>query len=447
MSGVSVIGLGYVGLVNAMFLAKRGLRVYGVDRSIDVVEELRRGETRLAEEGASESLRDTIESGRLTFHATDELGEIHPDVWIVCVPTPCAPTGVPDLAAIDAVAELLADAAPPQGLVILRSTVPPGTTSGRFLPTIRRRAGAASDALRVAFCPERMAEGVPLTAAGLDALFERAPLLVGGVDAASAQAAAAFWNGVGVPTLAMSSCEAAEMAKLLCNEWIDLNIALANEIGLLCERLDLDALEVIAAANTLPKGASTVNVMWPGPGVGGSCLTKDPWLMTHVATERGVKLTLPAAARAANDRMPEHIIRLAEEELASAGKDLSRARVAVLGLAFKEKTADLRATPAEPIVRGLIERGATVRLHDSWVAEKRETYLDLPICRDLGEVLDGADCVVVIAGHPEYAKVDPEFLAGALASPGIVIDGRRTWPAESVRRAGLRYRAVGLGSD
>jgi nucleotide sugar dehydrogenase len=447
LTSVAVIGLGYVGQVNALYLTKEGRRVHGVDHSDEVVGSLRRGETRLAEEGAADSLRDALGSGRLTIHTLEELSDLKPNVFIVCVPTPCAPREAPDLSAVDGVGERIGEVAQPEQLILLRSTVPPGTTRGRFLQAIRRRADVSHEGLHVAYCPERMAEGVPLTAEGLDEIFRRAPLLVGGVDPGSTEAACSFWESTGVPTRSMSSCDAAELSKLLCNEWIDVSIALANETALLCQRLGLDALEVISAANTLPKGASTVNVMRPGAGVGGSCLTKDPWLMAHVAEEHGIRLSLPAAARGVNDGMPDHVLALADDEMRSADRDWSEADVAVLGVAFKERTADIRETPAEAIVRGLIERGAKVRLHDPWVITKRKTFLDLPILEEADDALRGADCLLLVTSHPEFAALELEHVAELLAPPGIVIDGRRIWSPKQIRTLGLRYRAVGLGTD
>ena len=247
-------------------------------------------------------------------------------------------------------------------LLVLKSTVPPGTTRDVVLPLLQRSGLVCGEDFGLAFTPERFAEGTALREV------RSLPIVVGGMDPASKRDAAEFWHrALGVEVVPLDSPEAAEIVKLADNWWIDLNIALANELAKFCGAHNVDVLDVIAAANTVPKGKGMVNILLPSVGVGGSCLVKDPWMVWHSARRRGVEIHTAPAGRKVNLGMPEYTAQLIIDELLRLGKDPATSTVAVLGAAFKNNTGDLRATPVEGVVTALAKAGATVRVYDPLV--------------------------------------------------------------------------------
>ena len=269
------------------------------------------------------------------------------------------------------------------------------------------------------------------------------PVVVGGVSPRSREAAESFWASLGLETVAVSGPTAAELAKLADNWWIDLNIALANELALLSEKLGTDAMEVISAANTLPKGQHNVNILDPGAGVGGSCLHKDPLFVARLGEEYGLDLETPRVSRRVNDRMPGHLVDLTRSALDGA---LAGATVAVLGVAFKAGTDDTRNTPAVPVVEGLRDAGAEVRVTDPYVpGETIEELLGIAPDR-LPEALSGVDAVVVVTGHGAYRGLTPETLRERVGHDAFaVVDGRHVFAWDAFDGTGITYRGVGRG--
>jgi dTDP-alpha-D-glucose dehydrogenase len=444
---IGIVGFGYVGSCLGAVIASRGFHVLGIDVREALVERVNRGEIPFNEPGLADAISAARSRGLL--EATTDLARISDtDVVLLCVGTPLGNGIEPDTAQVREAARAMAPHLRPGQLVILKSTAPPGTTEdlvaaeiSAHLPVDVPDAAGASDAVLLAFCPERLAEG--------SALREVAsiPVVVGGMGPRSRDAAMAFWQqALGVDTVAVGSPRAAEMVKLADNQWIDLNIALANELALLCERVGVDVLEVIRAANSLPKGEHHVNILTPSMGVGGSCLTKDPWFLAHLASERGIELRLPEAGRRVNDAMPAHAVERIREGLAGIGTSLGSSDVAVLGLAFKSNTGDCRSTPVAPALRALVAEGARVRLHDPLVTpEDAEEVTDLPLEADWESAVRGADCVAFFAGHDAFREISLERLA-ELAPGALVMDGRLYFPREAVDRMtalGLTFTGIG----
>src|SRR5581483_1542890 len=294
----------------------------------------------------------------------------------------------------------------------------------------------------LAFCPERLAEGRAIVE------FLSLPIVVGGAEPESTRAAAEFWReALDVRVLELSTARAAEMSKLADNLFIDLNVALANEIAMLCDRMGMDAMEVIEAANTLPKGTHHVNILVPGAGVGGYCLTKDPWFVHWLGQRHGLDLRTPVASRSVNDGMPAYTAAAVRDELAQHGRALKGARVAILGIAFKSNTGDVRFTPAGGTIHALRQAGADVVVCDPWVsARDAKAVTDAPLVASLDDALRGADAVVVLAGHTEFRTFPTPRLA-ELAKPGaLVLDGRAMYTKLQIaemRKLGLRFRGIG----
>lgn len=325
--------------------------------------------------------------------------------------------------------------------MLLKSTVPAGTTRSLVVPLLERHGGVtAGTDFALAFTPERLAEGTAL--AELTSL----PIVVGGIDERSTQLAADFWQrALGVTALRQASLEAAEIVKLADNWWIDLNIALANELAKFCALFDVDVLDVITAANSIPKGNGNVNILLPSVGVGGSCLTKDPWMVWESARQHGLDIQTPRVGREVNAGMPDHTAQLIIDEMAELGRDPAAATVAVLGLAFKNNTSDLRATPVLGVVNALVKAGARVRLYDPVVDPgQADEMFGIRPTTNLHDAVRGADCVAVLAMHRQFDDID--FADLPVADSCLLLDGRAYYPKEKIvmlRELGYRYRGIG----
>jgi len=425
---VGVVGLGYVGLTLAVTLAKKGFTVFGADRVPRVVEALAAGRPHLFEPGVEEAWRAFLGE---RLHVATTLPRDPLDAVVLCVSTPVeSATHAPDLEGLRAAARAVAEGCAPDTLVIVRSTVPVGASRGVVLPELLARWGRA----RLAFCPERTIQGQALRE------LEQLPQVVGGLDDASAEAAAALFARVTPRVVRVSSLEAAELVKLVNNCHTDLIYSFGNEVALLAERAGLDPLEVIRAAN----------VDYPRPDlsrpgyVGGGCLSKDPYILLASGKALGHEPWLVGRARALNEYLPGHVARRFLALLGQARGGLDGARVALLGFAYKgwPPTDDMRGAPVLPMLEVLREARLTLVGHDFLVAPQ--------IIRDLGveprpleHVFDGADGVLVVTDHPEYAKLDLGAALAQLRRPALVYDSWRILDEAAVRAAGIRYAAIG----
>lgn len=428
MTRVGVVGLGYVGLTLAVTLAKKGFTVFGADRVPRVVEALAAGRPHLFEPGVEEAWRAFLGE---RLHVATALPRAPLDAVVLCVSTPVeSATHAPDLEGLRAAARAVAAGCAPDTLVIVRSTVPVGASRGVVLPELLARWGRA----RLAFCPERTIQGQALRE------LEQLPQVVGGLDDASAEAAAALFARVTPHVVRVSSLEAAELVKLVNNCHTDLIYSFGNEVALLAERAGLDPLEVIRAAN----------VDYPRPDlsrpgyVGGGCLSKDPYILLASGKALGHEPWLVGRARALNEYLPGHVARRFLALLGQARGGLDGARVALLGFAYKgwPPTDDMRGAPVLAMLEVFREARLTLAGHDFLVAPQ--------IIRDLGveprpleHVFDGADGVLVVTDHPEYAKLDLGAALAQLRRPALVYDSWRILDEAAVRAAGIRYAAIG----
>lgn len=436
---VAIVGYGYIGGVIGAVLADRGFDVVGIEPNARIRQRVEAGEAPVREPGLDELTAKAVKAGRL--HITDDPSAVRDcSVILITVGTPLDSAGDADQTQIAAAAEAIAPHLADDQLVMLKSTVPPGCTTSRLAPILRRHSN-----VHVAFCPERLAEGNAIGE------FLSVPVVVGGIDAASTEAARDFWQrALETQVMVVASATGAEMVKLADNLWIDLNIALANELAKLCDRLgDIDVLEVIKAANTLPKVDYNVNILLPSVGVGGYCLTKDPWFVHQLGKKLGLELQTPKTSRLVNDQSPLYAAELIDAHLKdgrSSNPD-EPATIAVLGLSFKSNTGDVRFTPTLPTIERLIEMGYALRLYDPWL--DREEAGDLfprPIETDIRETLRDADCVAFFTGHREFHEFPLEDLARLLRPNALVFDGRMYFERneiEQLRALGLRYKGVG----
>lgn len=437
---VAIIGMGHVGCPMAAVIAERGHTVVGIDASKETVDALNAGKTRIYEPGLDDLIAQVVRAGKFTA-ASDFSAVSGCDLILVTVGTPLSPEGTADLSAIVTASEALAPHLSDGQTVVLKSTVPPGTTEGVVAPVLGKNAK-----ISLAFCPERLAEGAALRELRV------IPIVVGGVTAEDAsRAEVLLTKAIGVPCERVDGTTAAELVKLADNLWIDLNIALANELAKVADSLGVDVLQVIRAANTLPKGTGNVNILIPSMGVGGSCLTKDPWFIQRFAADRNVQIQLPGQGRQVNDSMPRYSVDRIATALAVArpGMDKSDIKVCILGIAFKSDTSDCRHTPTAPAIQALKDMGYHVVLHDPYVTEDgRQSVTDLPLEPSLEVALSDADCIAFFTGHKPYRDLTPEGLARAAKRGAVVFDGRMFYPTDFVsalKAHGLSYVGVGRG--
>jgi UDP-N-acetyl-D-mannosaminuronic acid dehydrogenase len=437
---VAVVGFGYIGVCIGATLAQCGATVVGIDIDERIVEEIGKGTTSTSEPGLRAIVCKMIEARRLT--ATASYSAIREaDVVIVTVGTPLGDHFEPDTTHIEAAAQAIAPNLRKGHVVVLKSTCPPYTTE-RTVKPILDSSGIASSDYHLAFCPERLAEGRALQE------IRTVPIIVGGVDDESTRIVSRFFAlMLGVRTIEVSSACAAEMAKLADNLWIDLNVALANEIAMLCDKLEIDAVEVIDAANTLPKAKYNVNILAPSMGVGGYCLTKDPWFVRHLGKSFGLDIKTPVVSRTINDTMPHYTFDLIRRRLRGRGKSLENSKVAVLGVAFKSNTGDCRHTPTKTTIELLKNSGCDLAICDPWVsiadAAGVTPHALVPTIED---AIRNADCLAFLTGHAEFESFPIEKMA-RLARPGAcVLDGRTLFTRDqiaAIRSYGLDYKGIG----
>lgn len=411
---VCIVGLGYIGLPTAAVMASRGLRVVGFDINPRIVAALEQGETLIHEPDLADLVRNVVASGMLC--ATTE--PTAANAFVIAVPTPCAePEHQPDISFVEAAARTVAPVLRPGALVVLESTSPVGTTEhiaaqmAALRPDLRfpYQATEITD-IHVAYCPERVLPGKILRELVSN------DRLVGGLTPRCAERAAALYRTFVTGQIFQTTARTAEMAKLAENAFRDVNIAFANELSLLCERQGIDVWELIRLANRHPR----VQILQPGPGVGGHCVAVDPWFLVHAAPDCA---RLIRTAREVNDAKPHHVVATIKQHAARHAQPT----IACLGLAFKADVDDLRESPAVEIVRQL----AIANVGRLLAVEPHIAKLPAALNGSLGgkvalvpaeEAIAKADIVVLLVNHRAFAGIERARLAGK-----VVIDTRGVW--------------------
>jgi UDP-N-acetyl-D-glucosamine dehydrogenase len=408
---VSVIGLGYVGLPLAVALAEAGLPVFGIDLDVVKVESINKCESYIADvpsetltrlktdrpafSNSEATLSDQWLTGRLT--ATTDFDHLSKaDVAIVCVPTPLSKTKDPDLSHIIAATDEIARRLHPGMFIILESTTFPGTTEELILPRLQRANGHSFEVgtdFFLAFSPERIDPG------RTDWTIRNTPKVLGGVTACCTRLARALYECAVEQVVPVSSPRVAEMVKLLENTFRATNIALVNEIAIMCDRLGIDVWQVIDAAKTKPFGFMP---FYPGPGLGGHCIPVDPHYLAWKLKMFNYNARFIQLAEEINSGMPAYVLAKISDALNDDGKPVKGSRVLILGLAYKADVSDVRESPALDLIRLLRQKGAQVDYHDPYVAELNIEGLHIKSVNLSSETLRRADCVVITTAHKSY---------------------------------------------
>lgn len=391
-----VVGLGYVGLPLLVEMAKSGHHVVGFELDADKVAAIEAGQSYIPDVPTDE-LADVVSRGLVRVTCDFSHAE-RCDVVVLCVPTPLNKAKEPDVSFMVAAAESVAPHLRPGQLVTLESTTYPGTTEELILPIVESSGLTVGEDVFLAFSPERVDPGNPVWQT------KNTPRVVGGVTPRCTEVATAFYSTFLDSVVPVSTARAAEMSKILENTFRCVNIALMNELVMLCDRMDIDLWEVVDAAKTKPFGFMP---FFPGPGLGGHCIPIDPFYLAWKAREYDFHTQFIEMSGRVNENMPYYVVERAMEALNGHGKALSTSRVLVLGVAYKPDIDDMRESPAIKVIELLRSFSAQVVYHDPYVpefhsGEARIEHVDLT-----ADELSAADLVLVLTAHRgvDYALV------------------------------------------
>ena len=396
-ASIAVLGQGYVGLNVACAAAQAGFPVVGIDVSDSRIADLDGGT--LSVPGVpGEGFRNALATGRLSFTTSSDAIE-GCEIALICVPTPLRDQ-VPDLSHVEAATQQVAEHLSRTRLVVLESTTYPGTTDHLVRPILETSGRSADRDFLLAYSPERIDPG------NEEFGFRTTPRIVGGTSPEATGVATVFYEQLVDKVVALTSCRAAELAKLLENTFRHVNIALVNEMAIFCQEMGIDVWEVVDAAATKPFGFMSFS---PGPGVGGHCIPLDPtYLAWQVRREAGHQFRILEQAEDVNAQMPGYVASRIGEALNDVGKPVKGARILVLGVTYKADVGDLRESPALRVMTALHRRGANVSFHDPF-ADTVAVNGSMVTKTELAQrPVASADCVAVLTPHSMY---DLEWLA------------------------------------
>jgi UDP-N-acetyl-D-mannosaminuronic acid dehydrogenase len=423
---LGVIGLGYVGLPVACAFAQAGFRVTGLEIRADRVATINAGQSPIEgdEPGLAQLVAEVVASGRFTA-STDYDDLVDADVVLIDVETPVDEAHRPQYVALSAACRSLGAVLKPGALVIVESTIAPGTVDRLARPLLEETSGRrAGEGFYLGACPERVMPGKLL------ANLRHLSRVCGGDTPETAAVMVGLYRYIVEADLDTADPVTAELVKTAENAYRDVQIAFANEVALICEAAGGDVWRVRELVNKSPSRQMHL----PGAGVGGHCIPKDPWLLAYGA-DGAAEVRLISAARQVNESMPWHMADLTVAALQAAGCEVAGARVAVLGYAYLEESGDTRNSPSAALVDRLQALGVETAVHDPWVAGYEG---------DVWERVRGCDAAVVMVAHRAYRSLDLHALASALRTP-VLVDGRHVFTSEQAHAAGLTYYAVGLG--
>ncbi|MCK4364520.1 MAG: nucleotide sugar dehydrogenase [Thermoplasmatales archaeon] len=402
---VCVVGLGYVGFPLLELLIKKKFHAIGFDIDKKVVD-------------------NAIKNGvPATLNDKEALADA--DCAIICVPTPVEENHRPNLEFVESAAETISKYLKRDSLVILESTVAPGTTEEILLP-ILEKSGLKQGDFYVVHCPERIDPG------NKEWTVQNLPRVLGGIDEESAEAAFVFYKNVlDADVVKLSSAKAAEAVKIVENTFRDINIAFVNELAKSFDEIGIDISEVIGGARSKPFGFMP---HYPGCGVGGHCIAIDPYYLIEKAEKSGFNHRFLKLAREINNSMPKYTVKKINKGLNMAKIAVNGSNIAILGLAYKPGVEDTRESPAFPIIQELKKWGANLTIYDPYLP-------DLSDVKTLDDALRNMDCIVIITAHEEFKRITPE----KIKENGIkvVIDGRNVLDSNNIKRLGIIYEGIG----
>ncbi|MGD2201435.1 MAG: nucleotide sugar dehydrogenase [Candidatus Bathyarchaeota archaeon] len=446
---IVVVGMGYVGIpVAALFADVEGMNVTGVQRRSKrsgwKIDRLNQGRSPIEgdEPGLAELIERVVRKG--SFRATDDTSVYgRADAILITVQTPVDEDHQPRYESLKQVSADIGRNMKEGALIVLESTVAPGTTNYVVKPILEEHSGLeAGTDFNLIFSFERVMLGRLLHN------LQKLPRIVGGLTPGCTERGVELYSHIVEAQILPTDCLTAEVTKVTENTYRDVNIAFANEIALICESLGVDVYDVRRFVNTLPNipsdpAKNPLRMMHiPGAGVGGHCLPKDPWLLKHGLDAHGAYKFEPkiiVESRRINDYMPRHMKVLMEEALGERGRGLRGSKIAILGFTFLENSDDTRNTPALPLYKLFKESGSEVVVHDPYVKD----FEGVEITNDLEVALKGCDGIALVTRHREYIKLSPAPLKKEMRTP-IIVDGRNAFNRDDFLKAGFSFRGVGV---
>ena len=444
---IAVIGMGYVGIpAAALFANVDGYTVVGIQRRSKrsgwKIDYLNQGKNPIGgdEPGLSELIKKVVKNG--SFRVTDDYSEIKDaDIVLIDVQTPTDEQGVPRYESLKEVSKKAGYYLKKETLVVLESTVAPGTTNHIVKPILEKESNlSAGKDFYLAVSYERVMVGRLLHN------IQNYPRVIGGINEKSTKKAMELYKHIVNSTLYPTDSLTAEVAKVVENTYRDVNIAFANEVGIMCESLGVDVFKVRELVNTLPNDPSNPaanpvrNMHFAGAGVGGHCLPKDPWLLKYGVDTYGTFKVNPEVivkSRELNIWMPTHMVELLEEALQQNGKKIEDAKIGILGLAFLENSDDTRNTPTKPVYEKLKAKDAKPIIHDPYVRE-----FEYPFTKNIDETITDANAILLMVKHKDYLNMDLSNLKQKMKTP-IFIDGRNAFDKKEMENLGFTYRGIG----
>jgi len=420
MKSVCILGLGYIGLPTACMLASNGFKVYGVDVNTQIVDTINKGKIHIEEPGLQALVKTIIESGNLKAYTTPQ----EADAYIIAVPTPVKNGKKACLDYIEAAANSIVNVLKPGNLVILESTSPPETTKNFLVQILEKSGLKIGEELFVAYCPEKVLPG--------KIVYELVnnKRIIGGIDEKSAQMAKEIYSSFVEGEIYLTDTVTAEMVKIMENTYRDVNIALANELAKISHKMGINAWDVINLANLHPR----VNLHNPGPGVGGHCISVDPWFIVE---KNPVLAQLISQARNTNDSMPEFTYNLILQQT----KNIPNAKITILGLTYKPDIDDIRESPSIEIAK-MIQNNPKLRLSIYDPHVKCFNYK----LSSFEETFKDSDCILLAVNHTEFNSIDPSQIA-KLVKTKIIIDTRNSLNRQLWEENGFKYVLLGQGHE
>lgn len=389
---ICVIGLGYIGLPTASVLATSGHKVVGVDLNEKIVEQINKGQVHIEERGLKTLFSAAIQSKNLRARTK----AVQSDVFIIAVPTP-EKNHKADLSNLKSAVRSIVPFVQKGNIVVVESTIPPGTTESVVVPALSRSGLKPGEGVHIAHCPERVLPGSILRELVVN------DRVIGGLTPACAEKTAEVYRSFVQGRIELCDLRTAEMVKLVENSFRDTNIAFANTISNMCMDFGIESARVMELANMHPR----VNILSPGPGVGGHCIPIDPWFLIESAPRKSALLS---TARRINDSRPQVIVSVLSKMIGRGKK----AKVAVLGVSYKGDVDDVRLSPAKPVIEELEKRGVEVCVYDPYV---KMFYKDL---MNIESALSGADAAVIMAGHSDFKYLNPEGVGTLMRSKKLL---------------------------
>lgn len=424
---ICVLGLGYIGLPTACTFANHGLNVIGVDVNQQIVDTLRNGGLHIQEPGLQDMVQKAVQSKKLIIQEIPETA----DVFIIAVPTPFLEDKKADLSYVISATKAITPFLRPGNLVILESTSPPRTTIDIVAPILENSGLKAGEDFHLVYSPERVLPGRIL-----EELIHNARV-IGGINQESADAGHRLYSIFVKGEIVLTDATTAEMVKLMENTYRDVNIAIANEFSRLADRFGVNIWQAIPIANKHPR----VNILAPGPGVGGHCIGVDPWFLVEAAPEITPLIT---AARQVNDAQPGFVIEIIKRGFGiDSPADLTDKRIAVLGLAYKPGVDDLRQSPAVAVSRKLSEYGAHICAYDPFIKDKQIPGIE--VVRSWQSAVQNSELIVLLVAHDLFMELQPEELV-SITQARIVVDAVNVWSSSAWKKVGFKVLKLGKGA-